>query len=249
MLRLPTKFFGRPGPSALRRRPGAARTSSRSARIPRIILPDVPIARQSDSWSLFWNCDQYLVVEPGRPDSRLGLLRPRGHRRRASEPDRMFPEPGLGGSARWPCRAATRGASVGTAPTRATTSARSCKRAGPDRRRPRRRAVLQHRPSRPGATSRPTCKSSCRRREPSTRRSSPASGRTSTSSSPDKLLAPLAPPGVAAQRDFWTPTRNAFKLQKCRCPSSSGRLSLGDGRAARAVGTPRLLVRQHTTTA
>ncbi len=30
---------------------------------PRIILPDVPIAQQSGSWSLFWNFDQYVYVD------------------------------------------------------------------------------------------------------------------------------------------------------------------------------------------
>jgi porin len=62
-LRLPTEFFGKPGHQLV----GAAWNSRDYVALgqdPRIILPNVPIARQSGSWALFWNFDQYLYVDP-----------------------------------------------------------------------------------------------------------------------------------------------------------------------------------------
>lgn len=62
-LRLPTEFGGLPGHQLF-----AGTWSSRDFvaldQDPRIILPSVPIARASGSWSLYWNFDQYLFVDP-----------------------------------------------------------------------------------------------------------------------------------------------------------------------------------------
>lgn len=58
-LRLPTNFFDLPGHQLI-----GGTWSSRNVvslgQDPRIILPNVPIARQSGSWSLYWNYDQTL---------------------------------------------------------------------------------------------------------------------------------------------------------------------------------------------
>ena len=62
-LRLPTSFFGRPGHQLF-----AGTWNSRDytalGQDPRILEPEVPIALKSGSWSLRWNFDQYLVVDP-----------------------------------------------------------------------------------------------------------------------------------------------------------------------------------------
>ena len=62
-LRLPTSFFGLPGHQDF-----GGTWNSRDyialGQDPRVIEPDVPIALKSGSWSLRWNFDQYLVVDP-----------------------------------------------------------------------------------------------------------------------------------------------------------------------------------------
>ena len=62
-LRLPTSFFGLPGHQLF-----AGTWNSREyvalGQDPRVILPGVPIAAKDGSWSLRWNFDQYLWVDP-----------------------------------------------------------------------------------------------------------------------------------------------------------------------------------------
>ncbi len=62
-LRLPTSLFDMPGHQLF-----AGSWNSRDyvsfGQDPRVILPSVPIAQQAGSWSLYWNFDQYLYVDP-----------------------------------------------------------------------------------------------------------------------------------------------------------------------------------------
>lgn len=96
-LRLPTNFFGRLGHQAV----GATWSSKDFVSLgqdPRIILPDVPIARQSDSWSLFWNGDQYLVTDPSNPARGWGVFGRAGVADEDANPVAWFVSGGLGGS-------------------------------------------------------------------------------------------------------------------------------------------------------
>lgn len=72
-LRLPTRFFGMPGHQLL-----AGTYSNRDYvaldQDPRVLLPNVPIARQSGSWSLYWNFDQYLVTDRCDPSRGWGVF-------------------------------------------------------------------------------------------------------------------------------------------------------------------------------
>ena len=96
-LRLPTNFFDRPGHQLI----GGTWTSRDVVSLgqdPRIILPDVPIARQSDSWSIFWNCDQYLVVDPDNSARGWGYFARAGYGDDETDPIEWFLSAGLGGS-------------------------------------------------------------------------------------------------------------------------------------------------------
>lgn len=72
-LRLPTQFFDLPGHQLF-----AGTWSSRDfislGQDPRIVLPDVPIEEADGSWSLYWNCDQYLFVDPSAPQKGWGVF-------------------------------------------------------------------------------------------------------------------------------------------------------------------------------
>ena len=65
-LRLPTNFFGLPGHQGF-----GGTWNSRDyialGQDPRVIEPEIPIALKSGSWSLRWNFDQYLFVDPCNP--------------------------------------------------------------------------------------------------------------------------------------------------------------------------------------
>lgn len=93
-LRLPTRFFDLPGHQLV-----GGTWSSRNYigldQDPRIILPNVPIARQSGSWSLYWNCDQTLV---GDSERGWGLFGRAGIGDDATNPLAYFLSAGLGGS-------------------------------------------------------------------------------------------------------------------------------------------------------
>jgi porin len=64
-LRLPTNFFDRPG-HQLFGFAWSSRTFVALEQDPRVIIPGgpVPIAAQEGSWSLHWNFDQYVVLDP-----------------------------------------------------------------------------------------------------------------------------------------------------------------------------------------
>ncbi len=96
-LRLPTGFFGKPGHQGF----GASWSSKNFVSLgqdPRVILPDVPIARQSDSWSLFWNCDQALVVDPANPQRHWGFFGRAGIADEQTSVIRYFLSAGVGGA-------------------------------------------------------------------------------------------------------------------------------------------------------
>jgi len=60
-LRLPTSFFGMPGHQLI----GGTWSNRDVPDLSRLLIaPGTPIATASDSWSLYWNFDHYLVTDP-----------------------------------------------------------------------------------------------------------------------------------------------------------------------------------------
>jgi porin len=97
LLRLPTEFFGLPGHQLF----GATWSSKNFVALgqdPRVILPDVPIERQDDSWSVFWNCDQHLIVNPSNPTQGWGYFARAGMADENTSAIEYFLSAGLGGS-------------------------------------------------------------------------------------------------------------------------------------------------------
>ena len=71
--RLPTSFMGLPGHQGM----GAtwnSKTYTALGQDPRVIEPGVPITPKSGSWSLRYNFDQYLYVDPCNPQRGWGLF-------------------------------------------------------------------------------------------------------------------------------------------------------------------------------
>ena len=72
-LRLPTTFLGMPGHQLF-----GGSYSNREfvalAQDPRVVLPNIPIARQTGSWSLYWNFDHYLYVDPRNAQRGWGVF-------------------------------------------------------------------------------------------------------------------------------------------------------------------------------
>jgi porin len=96
-LRVPTQFFGRPGHQLF----GASWSNRDYVALeqdPRIILPEVPIARQSGSWSVYWNFDQYLYVDPCNPARGWGVFGRAGVADDETNPIEWFLSFGVGGS-------------------------------------------------------------------------------------------------------------------------------------------------------
>jgi porin len=93
-LRLPTNFFDMPGHQLI----GGTWSSREIVALgqdPRIVLPNVPIQRQSGSWSLYWNCDQTLV---GDAERGWGFFARAGIGDDSTNPLAYFLSAGLGGS-------------------------------------------------------------------------------------------------------------------------------------------------------
>jgi porin len=65
---------------------------------PRIILPDVPIVQQTGSWVLYWNTDQYLVVDSADPLRGWGYFARAGVADEDTNPIEHFLQFGVGGS-------------------------------------------------------------------------------------------------------------------------------------------------------
>jgi porin len=71
--RIPTNFFNRPGHQLF----GGTWNSREFATIdqdPRILLPEFPLTTANGSWSVYWNFDQYLHVDPCDPTKGWGLF-------------------------------------------------------------------------------------------------------------------------------------------------------------------------------
>ena len=105
-LRLPTCFFGLPGHQLV-----GATWSSRNVAILdqdiRVILPPpvgAPPERASDSWSVYYNFDQYLVVDPCDPNRGWGIFGRAGIADEATNPLEWLVSVGVGGSSPISCR-------------------------------------------------------------------------------------------------------------------------------------------------
>ncbi|MFY9256207.1 MAG: carbohydrate porin [Fuerstiella sp.] len=102
-LRLPTEFFGLPGHQLI----GGTWSSRNYVNLtqdPRIILPNVPIGRQTDSWSLYYNFDQFLYVDKHNPKRGWGLFGRAGIADEATNPIGWFLSGGIGGNSMIPGR-------------------------------------------------------------------------------------------------------------------------------------------------
>ena len=66
----------------------------------------MPIARQSDSWSLYWNFDQYLYVDPCDEKKGWGVFGRAGIADNRTNPISLFLSFGVGGNSKLPGREA-----------------------------------------------------------------------------------------------------------------------------------------------
>jgi len=98
-LRIETDFFRLPGHQLF----GGSWSSRNYVALdqdPRILLPNVPIDRADDSWSLYWNMDQYLVVDRCNPKRGWGVFARAGVADQATNPIASFFSAGVGGNSR-----------------------------------------------------------------------------------------------------------------------------------------------------
>ncbi len=96
-LRLPTNFLDMPGHQLF----GGTWNSRDYVSLgqdPRVVLPDVPINDTVGSWSLYWNFDQYLVVDRCNPQRGWGVFGRAGIADDAANPVASFISFGVGGS-------------------------------------------------------------------------------------------------------------------------------------------------------
>ncbi len=104
-LRLPTYFMGLPGHQLF----GAVWTSRDLVSLgqdPWVILPDVPVARQSDAWSAYWNFDQYVTTYSDNPTLGWGVFGRYGVADDETNPLAWFLSFGIGGNSPFACRQA-----------------------------------------------------------------------------------------------------------------------------------------------
>lgn len=98
-LRVPTNFLGLPGHQLF----GGIWSSRSFAALdqsPLVVLPRVPIARQSGSWALTYNFDQYLFVDPSDSKRGWGLFGRAGIADADTNPIQSFYSLGVGGNSR-----------------------------------------------------------------------------------------------------------------------------------------------------
>ncbi len=97
--RMHTNFFGKSGHQLV----GAVWTNREFNSLgqdPRILFPplDIPIARKSGSWAMYWNFDQYLFTDPCNPDQGWGLFGRAGISDGNPNPLEWYCSFGLGGT-------------------------------------------------------------------------------------------------------------------------------------------------------
>jgi len=95
-VRVPTQYGGLPGHQLV----GGTYSTRDYVSLnqdPRIILPNVPINRESGSWSLYYNFDQHLVMQPGSSKRGWGTFGRAGIADRDSNPIEWFLSCGVGG--------------------------------------------------------------------------------------------------------------------------------------------------------
>ncbi len=102
-LRLPTNFMSRPG-HVLFGATYSTRDYVSLEQDPRIVLPQIPIGRSSDSWSLYYNSDHYLHVDPCDSSRGWGYFSRAGIADNQTNPISYFWSVGLGGSSIVPGR-------------------------------------------------------------------------------------------------------------------------------------------------
>ena len=98
-LRVPTNLLGLPGHQLF----GAIWSSRNFASLdqsPLVVLPNIPIARESGSWALTYNFDQYLFVDPCDSKKGWGLFGRAGLADPDTNPIHYFLSLGVGGNSR-----------------------------------------------------------------------------------------------------------------------------------------------------
>ena len=110
VLRLPTKFFGRPGHQLIgglwSSRDVVALDQDPRVLLPALGLPGASIQQTGGSWAVFYNMDQYLFVDPANKERGWGFFARYG----AADPETNlvshFASGGFGGSSLLPTRKA-----------------------------------------------------------------------------------------------------------------------------------------------
>ncbi len=102
-LRLPTEFCSRPGQQVF----GGTWSSRNVPDLNRLLLPPgPPVPTAADSWSLYWNFDQYLVVDQCAPSRGWGIFGRAGLADDDTNPISWFLSFGVGGNSPVRTRAA-----------------------------------------------------------------------------------------------------------------------------------------------
>ena len=101
--RLPTNFFDLPGHQLV-----GGTWNSRDyvgfGQDPRVIFPNVPIQRQTGSWSLYWNFDQYLFAQADDATKGVGVFGRAAIADDETNPIESFLSFGIGGNSLIPSR-------------------------------------------------------------------------------------------------------------------------------------------------
>lgn len=106
-LRVPVTLFDRPGHQLI----GATWSSREYVALdqdPRVLLPRIPIARRTGSWSVYWNFDQTLFVNPDDETKGWGVFGRAGVADPNTNPIEAFLSFGVGGNSPIPGRSGDR---------------------------------------------------------------------------------------------------------------------------------------------
>ncbi len=106
-MRLPTRFFDRPGHQLI----GGTWNSKDFLALgqdPRFDLPSssIPLEKRQRAWSLYWNFDQYISVDPRQPSRGWGIFGRAGLADKHSNPLSWYVSAGIGGNSPIPGRGA-----------------------------------------------------------------------------------------------------------------------------------------------